>query len=140
MKENFEQSIVFVLRWEGDYSNDPNDTGKETRWGISKRAYPDLDIKNLTISQAKEIYKRDYWDKAGCDDLPYPLDIVVFDTAVNMGISRAQIFLNNAPGRDWQDVLFQRINFYSKLAGAKYYLRGWINRVMGLYHLIKQGG
>ena len=83
--KTFEDALKFVLKWEGGYSNDPNDPGGETKFGISKRSYPNLDIKNLTLKQAKEIYFQNYWLKAGCDKLTSPLDIIVFDTAVNMG-------------------------------------------------------
>ena len=44
-----------LIGHEGEYSNDPNDPGGETKWGISKRAYPNLDIKNLTRDGAKTI-------------------------------------------------------------------------------------
>ncbi len=81
MKENWEKAISFVLKWEGGYSNDPYDSGGETKYGISKRSYPNLDIKNLTLEQAKEIYKRNYWDKIDGDNLPYPRDIIMMDTA-----------------------------------------------------------
>lgn len=69
MSENFEKAVAFVLRHEGGYTNDNRDPGGETKFGISKRAYPSLDIKNLTEEQAKVIYRRDYWDRAGCGDL-----------------------------------------------------------------------
>lgn len=57
----FEDSIDHVLQNEGGYVNDVNDPGGETRYGISKRSYPNLDIKNLTLDQAKAIYRRDFW-------------------------------------------------------------------------------
>jgi hypothetical protein len=65
MSEHFERAVAFVLRHEGGYVNDPRDPGGETKYGISKRAYPRLDIKGLTEADAKEIYRRDYWEKAG---------------------------------------------------------------------------
>jgi len=132
----FEKAIKFVLKWEGGYSNDPNDSGGETKYGISKKSYPNLDIKNLTIEKAKEIYYRDYWLKANCDKLFSPLNIIVFDTAVNCGRSRANEFLISSLG--WQDYLFRRIGFYAGLKNAKYYLRGWVNRIIDLYNLIKK--
>jgi lysozyme family protein len=58
---DFDQAVEFVLGHEGGYSNDPNDPGGETNFGISKRSYPDVDIKNLTREGAKEIYRRDFW-------------------------------------------------------------------------------
>ncbi|WP_425526518.1 glycosyl hydrolase 108 family protein [Xanthomonas oryzae] len=50
-----------MLSHEGGYVNDPRDPGGETQWGISKRAYPELNIRALTRDQAIEIYRRDYW-------------------------------------------------------------------------------
>lgn len=61
MNAQFGPAITFVLQHEGGYSNDPNDPGGETNFGISKRSYPDVDIKNLTREQAIAIYERDYW-------------------------------------------------------------------------------
>jgi lysozyme family protein len=58
----FEPAVEIVLEHEGGYVNDPRDAGGETKYGITKRYYPSLDIKNLTKAKAKEIYKRDYWD------------------------------------------------------------------------------
>ena len=66
------------------------DPGGETKWGISKLSYPDLDIAALTREQAIEIYYRDYWltpgnQRARCDALPFPLNFAHFDCAVNVG-------------------------------------------------------
>ena len=65
----FDQCFEKVIGFEGGYTLDPKDPGGETNWGISKRAYPSIDIKNLTREGAKEIYKRDYWDRAQCDKI-----------------------------------------------------------------------
>ena len=132
--KTFEDALKFVLKWEGGYSNDPNDPGGETKFGISKRSYPNLDIKNLTLEQAKEIYLQNYWLKADCDKLTSPLDIIVFDTAVNMGVSRAKEFLGVSA--DWRDYLIRRIVFYAGLGTAKLYIRGWVNRVVDLYKIL----
>ena len=35
----FDAAVSYVLKWEGGYSNDPDDPGGETNFGISKRAY-----------------------------------------------------------------------------------------------------
>lgn len=138
MKENWEKSIAFVLSWEGGYVNNPDDPGGETNFGISKKAYPDLNIKSLTLEDAKAIYKHDYWDKMNCDNLCYPFDIMAFDTAVNMGISRASTILNNTIDSNWHEYLMFRISRYNDL-GKKYpqFLRGWINRVIALWKTIK---
>lgn len=81
----FDFALEFVFKWEGGYCNTPGDPGGETKYGICKRAFPDLDIKNLTKVQAAEIYKEKYWNKCHCDDLPDKVAIVVFDFAVNGG-------------------------------------------------------
>lgn len=58
---SFDSAIAYVLSNEGGYVNDPKDPGGETNFGISKRAYPTVDIKNLTVDGAKAIYRRDFW-------------------------------------------------------------------------------
>lgn len=68
---------------EGGYSNNPADPGGETKYGLSKRAYPGEDIANMTLDRAREIYRRDYWGPAGCDGLPDLLKYEMFDLAVN---------------------------------------------------------
>ena len=138
MGNNFEKAVNFVLSWEGGYSNNIHDKGCETNFGITKKSYPDLDIRNLTIEKAKKIYHKDYWLKANCHIMDYPLDIVMFNCAVNCGVSRANKILKNSCS--WQDYLFNQLKFYSGLANYNYFGRGWINRTLGLYHLIKERG
>ena len=94
----FDQSFEVLLGHEGGYSNDPRDPGGETQWGISKRSYPSLDIKSLTLADAKALYRRDYWDRAQCDKLPPGLAFAVFDAAVNSGIGQAIRWLQRAVG------------------------------------------
>ena len=82
----FEKAIEFVLSddIEGGYVNDPDDPGGETKFGISKRAYPSLDIKTLSKEAAKHLYFKDYWKAGGCVVLLEPkLAIVHFDACVN---------------------------------------------------------
>jgi len=85
----------FVLPWETMwgkvlYTNDPADPGGETKYGISKRSYPALDIAALTEPGAIAIYFRDYWHEAGlhksfCNRFAWPLNVVHFDCCVNVG-------------------------------------------------------
>lgn len=131
----FEDSLKFVLKWEGGYHNDPNDPGGETNFGICKKWYPHEDIKNMTVERATKIYYENYWLRAGCDRMDFPFNIIVFDTSVNMGVRRAKDFLEES--ENWQDYLLIRIQFYTKLSTAKYFLRGWVNRVSDLYNLIE---
>ena len=98
MRDRF--SIVFarVIGHEGGYVNDPRDPGGETKFGISKRSYPDEDIENLTIGEARAIYWRDFWVASGCNLLPAGIDYAVFDAAVNCGPGNAARWLQEAVG------------------------------------------
>lgn len=132
---DFDRAVDFVLEREGGLSEDPNDPGGLTKYGISQKAYPNLDIKNLTIDDAKKIYYEDYWLKSGCNELNFPFDIIVFDTSVHCGVYRAREFLSESS--DWKDYLLRRIEFYTELEIAKYYMRGWVNRVIHLYEEVR---
>jgi lysozyme family protein len=95
-KDPFEIAMSFVLPHEGGYSNDPNDPGGETKYGISKRAFPNLDIANLTEAQARDIYRQKYWDKLWLGQVPPAVALVVMDTAVNTGLPTASLLLQKA--------------------------------------------
>jgi len=92
----FASAVALVLRHEGGDADHPQDPGGRTRYGISASAYPNLDIANLTIEQAKGIYLSDYWLRARCDAMPYMLALPLFDAAVNAGVHRAATFLQAA--------------------------------------------
>ena len=85
MKTTFNEIIETVLEHEGGYVNDPDDAGGETNFGIAKRWYPDVDIKNLTKEQAKKIYHTDYLRRGKCDEVPPQLRHIYFDMCVNFG-------------------------------------------------------
>ena len=102
--KSFNEIIEKVLEHEGGYVNDPKDLGGETKYGITKRFYPDIDIKNLTIEQAKEIYKKDYWDKNKVESLPRNLWHIYFDMCVNMGKRTAVKVLQRAAVNKGRDI------------------------------------
>lgn len=84
---NFEYAFQVTVGLEGGYCVD---NGGPTKYGISQNAYPQLDIANLTLQQAQGIYKRDYWDRLGLDQIPNKyVAAEIFDTAVNTGTARA---------------------------------------------------
>lgn len=93
---DFDLAFKTVIGHEGGYSNHSKDPGGETKYGISKRAYPSVDIRNLTLDHAKEIYRRDYWDKLRLDELPDAIRFDLFDAAVNSGVKTAIKFLQKA--------------------------------------------
>ena len=96
MLVEFNEIIEVVLHHEGGYVHDPKDLGGETNFGIAKRFYPDVDIKNLTKEGAKEIYKKDYWDKNKVDELDEQLKHIFFDMCVNQGRGTAVKILQRA--------------------------------------------
>jgi lysozyme family protein len=97
MNPAFDNAFHRLMIYEGGYSNDPDDHGGETKYGISKTQYPDVDIRNLTIAQAKGIYRLDYWDKLNLDSVS---DMMIageiFEQAVNFGPATAVKNLQDA--------------------------------------------
>ena len=90
--------LDMIIKHEGGYVNHPEDPGGETKYGISKRAYPDVEIDKLSESDAKAIYKEDYWNRIKGDDLPISVACVVMDYGVNSGISRESKALQGVCG------------------------------------------
>jgi lysozyme family protein len=144
----FDQAFDRLISHEGGYSNDPDDPGKETKFGISKRSYPDVDIANLTLEAAKVIYQRDFWDPLG--DVHPAVKFQVFDFAVNSGINTAirklQLTIGVADDGHWgpvssvalqhmslNDVLMkfaaQRLLFMTSLSTWDKFGRGWARRI-----------
>jgi len=95
---NFDEAFEILVGHEGGYVNHPDDPGGETKYGITKRTYPDIDIKGLTLEGAKEIYRRDFWDRLQADSLPESVRFDLFDTAVNSGPGTACRLLQRAVG------------------------------------------
>ncbi len=159
----FDTAFELTIGHEGGYTNGRNDRGnwtsgvvgkgtlKGTKYGISAMAYPNLDIKNLTLAQAKAIYELDYWRKAKCGQCPPALGYLLFDASVNHGISRAVKFLQLAVGvtadgnfgpKTLQAVLkadpkavaqefcVQRMLFYTNISTWKTYRTGWTRRLV----------
>jgi len=93
----FAAAMVRLLAHEGGYVNDPDDPGGETKYGISRRSYPDLDIRNLTKAEAEAIYRRDWWNRYQFGAYPDGrVAAKIFDLAVNMGARYAHLILQRA--------------------------------------------
>jgi lysozyme family protein len=101
-------AIAHVLCAEGGYVDDPLDRGGKTRFGISQKAYPDLDIARLTREQAEAIYYRDYWLSIRGDRLAHAVAFSVFDCAVNQGVGTAAKLLQRALSVDADGIIGSR--------------------------------
>lgn len=129
---SFEKAVQGVLESEGGYANDPVDRGGETKYGISKKAYPDLDIAALTREQAVEIYRRDYWEAIGADQLPNDVREAAFDAAVNQGPEFARKALKESGGQLVPFLEARRQRYESIVSSdpsQKKFSKGWMNRL-----------
>lgn len=94
----FDEAFERLIGHEGGLVDDPKDPGGLTKYGISQRSYPSVDIKALTLDDAKRIYKRDYWDALQLEHIPDGIRFDLFDMAVNSGCFQAAKTLQRAVG------------------------------------------
>ena len=158
----FDEAFRRLIGHEGGYTIDRRDPGnwtggkvgvgtlKGTKFGLAANTYPNLDIKNLSLAQAKQIYKKDWWDKLGGHGLHSAVTFQLWDFAINAGKKRAIIELQQVAGvaadgiigpktieavnaLDLNDVLLsltaERLKFYTSLSKWPTYGKGWTNRV-----------
>jgi lysozyme family protein len=146
---SFEEAFARLVSHEGGYVNNPADPGGETKFGISKRSYPHLDIKNLTREAAMAIYYTDFWQPLG--DADPAVKFQTFDFAVNSGIPTAirklQAVVGVADDGHWgprskealaemdrNDVLMllnaERLDYMTRLKNWPDASRGWARRVV----------
>ena len=140
MRESFPAGFKLTIGLEGKPSNDPRDPGGFTIWGLAKKYHPEIDA-NTTLDYAQKVYLEQYWIPAGCDDVPYPMDICLFDSQVNPqndpkwpGGGNQEIM--NMKPENWQEYLLLRMVRYMKNSKAVYVL-GHLFRVLKLYAVIK---
>ena len=138
MRENFESSLNNLREFEGFASNDPLDPGGATVHGIARTFYPTIPWPP-TWEEAKAIYLRDYWIKGGCDDLPFPMDVIHLDGMVNPGPGAAAKFLmwsseHKDPLRRAVEYLVCRQEYYLervvKRPANTTYICGWMARTL----------
>lgn len=166
MQDNFLRSLKAVLAHEGGYVDHPRDPGGATNRGITFavlkawRGAPitKADVQNLSEAEAAQIYKANYWDRVKGDDLPFGVDYAVFDFAVNSGVSRSAIFLQETVGvapdgkigpitleavAQWDSIKLiealcaRRMAFLKRLSTWPTFGRGWSSRVTGVLKLAK---
>jgi lysozyme family protein len=124
---DFDTAINLVLKHEGGYVNNPDDPGGETNFGISKAVYPSLDIKSLTIEEAKQIYLRDYWKPYMEQEPNQLLANCALDCAVNMGSGVAHsLYLAHPSLREFQ---VARLMHYTAIPKPQFY-HSWFSRTL----------
>ncbi len=156
--------LVFerVIGHEGEFQDDHRDrgnwTGGEvgkgklngTKYGLAAMTYPDLDIKELTLDDAKAIYRRDWWCYLNMAQWPKAMQYQMFDAAINHGIGRANQFIQWAvrvkedgkvgpvtraavEAMDINDLLFRflakRLRYFTEVKTWSAYSRGWSRRL-----------
>ncbi len=186
MSKEFDLAYEHVKKWEGGYVNNKNDKGGATNFGISIKFLEDFHqtrtgqvllgkmnihkvnvetIKNLTLEQAKAIYKKAFWEDTNISKLPLKFAIVVFDFAVNSGSYAGARILQRAINADVDGIIgpltitqakikaeeneqavletmFKyREDFYNNIvkrnASQKVFLKGWLNRLNSLVEYVK---
>ncbi len=153
---SFETALSFTLSQEGYYSNNPADPGGATYRGITQRVYDRYrdgqglhhqDVRKITDDELQTIYRQNYWNACSGDELGEPVDLAVFDAAVNCGPGRSARWLQKAVGVTADGVIGPgtvaavgasnltatalahvglRREYYEELDGP--FLQGWLNR------------
>jgi hypothetical protein len=141
--DDFARVMSFIHKWEGGFSDNPEDHGnwtggrkgvgelKGTNFGISAASYPQLDIRNLTQEEADAIYRRDYWLPSGADHLPWPANLLVMDSAILHGVGAAKKWINEV-GTDPLAIAAKRLRVYTHADNWQHFGAGWVNRVAAL--------
>lgn len=157
----------FVSAWEGGYGDIPGDRGGPTKYGISSKAHPGLNVRGITEKQAKDIYHKNYWRKIQGDELPDDVAKVLFDHSVLSGVSLASKHLQLIVGAKPDGIIgpktLKKLNqylqdnsshelslklldkrrwLYRRIVGRnpsqKKFLPNWLSRVESLETSIKQ--
>tara|TARA_R100000935_G_scaffold14658_1_gene29303 strand:+ start:514 stop:1029 length:516 start_codon:yes stop_codon:yes gene_type:complete len=157
MKSNFDECLTMLLKHEGGFVDHPKDPGGMTNLGVTKAVYDnwigkestESEMRALTKDDVAPIYKKNYWDRCKCDDLPSGADWSVFDWAVNSGTGRAskamqkivgatqdgaigpktlQLIANETPEFLVANMHDLRQSFYESLGTFSTFGRGWTRR------------
>ena len=157
MNKNYDRCLKMLLKHEGGFVNHPDDPGGITNLGVTKRVYEEWverevseqEMRDLTTEDVAPIYKKNYWDRGRCDDLPSGVDWCIFDWGVNSGVSRAakalqriigveadggigpmtlQAVANFEPEQIILKMHTQRKHFYEGLDVFATFGKGWLRR------------
>ncbi len=150
---DFETALDQVLKHEGGYVHHPDDPGGATNYGITQavaRQHGYMgSMRSIPLHIVRDIYRKSYWDKAKCEQLPPILRLIHFDSGVNSGTHRAAKWLQEAVGAAPDGIIGPktlaaaecagipelekyaqiRMAFLQRLSTFKTFGRGWTRRV-----------
>lgn len=148
MKNNFNDCLDRLLKDEGGYTNNTNDSGGPTNFGITLKDYQlyinkqgtAKDVKEMAVDEARQIYRTKYWDALSCDSLPNGVDYTCFDYGVNSGLGRPRKALQRFKSKVGADLINainnERVTFLKALEASqpkdKVFDAGWMKRVSGV--------
>ncbi len=145
MTDRFPICLPITLAYEGGYVDHPKDPGGATNLGITiktlsswlSRPASKAEVKSLTLDKAAPIYRKNYWDAAGCGGYRPGADLCVFDAAVNSGVSRSLSWAKGVKaGADAKAFVGQfcdlRLGFLKRLGTFKTFGGGWSKRVASI--------
>lgn len=154
----FEQALKLVLAHEGGYSNHPDDKGGETNYGITistarANGYRGA-MRDIPMHIVESIYRKLYWDKLKADSLPAVLRYPMFDAAINSGVSRSVMWLQEQMPALIKDgvlgeitlseikkynpnilalrVSLARLRFLTDLENFSTFGKGWTRRILSI--------
>ena len=154
---NFDTAFDLLITHEGGFSNHPDDPGGATMYGVTEKVARAHDytgeMRDFTLTQAKAIYKKDYWDACQCEVMPDPVRYPLFDAAVNSGPSQSIKWLQSAAGVKAdgkigpitrsavinlnpyalaQAMIGRRLRFMTELKNWPSFSKGWARRIASI--------
>lgn len=168
--EDFNRAVAITLAHEGGLVDNPFDRGGRTNYGVTQAVWftwldrlgePRRPVDDITVQEARDIYHRNYWQAAHCDDFEWPVSLLLFDAAVNHGpkasirvMQRTLGVLDDGlVGRDTrgaagrrapvelaQAMLWERADLFAQIVRANHsqalFIVGWIRRLMHLHSIV----
>lgn len=143
MTDRFEICQAVTGKWEGGWSDHPDDPGGKTMYGITetrwheyqdKMAMKRTPVRNITMAQALKFYRSEFWLACGADKLFPGVDLAVYDASVNSGVSRGRKWLlassgSNDHSETVKKICRARLSFMQSLKIWKTFGKGWGRRV-----------
>lgn len=142
----FDQADSIVAGIEAGFTKDERDKGnwtggkvgvgvlKGTKYGISAASYPEIDIENLTLEQARILRKRRYWDVIGAETMPWNRALCAYDCAINQGDGAEELLAKHS-GADPVEFMTQRALRYAQNPDLKEFGHSWMHRLFEIFKL-----